>query len=102
MVAKGADGRALGDGLKSYYRAKIEELEILCRDKQHNMRRLEAQRNELNTKGGDLSTVPPPPFHPPLLPRPRFLPALHSGSRSETGKKNSNNVMHIRREIAIQ
>ena len=22
-----------------------------CRDKQHNLRRLEAQRNELNTKG---------------------------------------------------
>lgn len=51
MTVKGADGRALGDGLKSYYRAKIEELEILCRDKQHNLRRLEAQRNELNTKG---------------------------------------------------
>ena len=50
MAVKGADGRVLGDGLKSYYRAKIEELEILCRDKQHNLRRLEAQRNELNTK----------------------------------------------------
>lgn len=44
-------GRAVGDGLKSYYKAKIEELEILARDKQHNLRRLEAQRNELNTKG---------------------------------------------------
>ncbi len=44
-------GRALGDGLKSYYKTKIEELEILARDKQHNLRRLEAQRNELNTKG---------------------------------------------------
>ena len=44
-------GRAVGDGLKSYYKAKIEELELLARDKQHNLRRLEAQRNELNTKG---------------------------------------------------
>ena len=44
-------GRGLGDGLKSYYKTKIEELEILARDKQHNLRRLEAQRNELNTKG---------------------------------------------------
>ena len=44
-------GRGLGDGLKSYYKAKIEELEIMARDKQHNLRRLEAQRNELNTKG---------------------------------------------------
>ncbi len=41
----------LGDGLKKYYKTKIEELEILTRDKQHNLRRLEAQRNELNTKG---------------------------------------------------
>ncbi|CAL5228762.1 g11950 [Coccomyxa viridis] len=40
----------LGDGLKKYYKTKIEELEILTRDKQHNLRRLEAQRNELNTK----------------------------------------------------
>lgn len=39
-------------GLRSYYRAKIEELELLCRDKQLNLRRLEAQRNEYNTKGG--------------------------------------------------
>ena len=61
MVAKGADGRAMGDGLKSYYRAKIEELEILCRDKQHNLRRLEAQRNELNTKGQYRRTLPLPP-----------------------------------------
>ena len=42
---------ALGDGLKQYYKTKIEELEISTRDKQHNLRRLEAQRNELNTKG---------------------------------------------------
>ncbi|CAK0782535.1 26S proteasome regulatory subunit 8 A [Coccomyxa viridis] len=41
---------ALGDGLKKYYKTKIEELEISTRDKQHNLRRLEAQRNELNTK----------------------------------------------------
>lgn len=44
-------GKAVGEGLKAYYKAKIEELEILARDKQHNLRRLEAQRNELNTKG---------------------------------------------------
>ena len=45
----------LGDGLKKYYKTKIEELEILTRDKQHNLRRLEAQRNELNTKGMHMS-----------------------------------------------
>ena len=44
-------GRPLGEGLRSYYKAKIEELEIQARDKQHNLRRLEAQRNDLNGKG---------------------------------------------------
>uniref|UniRef100_A0A061S4D5 26S proteasome regulatory subunit T6 n=1 Tax=Tetraselmis sp. GSL018 TaxID=582737 RepID=A0A061S4D5_9CHLO len=39
-----------GEGLKDYYKAKIEELEIKARDKTHNLRRLEAQRNDLNTK----------------------------------------------------
>ena len=53
-LGQGAMGRAVGEGLKSYYRAKIEELEILSRDRQHNLRRLEAQRNELNTKGAPL------------------------------------------------
>ncbi|DBA68841.1 TPA: 26S proteasome regulatory subunit 8 A [Trebouxia sp. C0005] len=43
-------GRPLGEGLRSYYKAKIEELEIQARDKQHNLRRLEAQRNDLNGK----------------------------------------------------
>jgi hypothetical protein len=40
-----------GLGLKSYYKGKIEELEMLVKDKSHNLRRLEAQRNELNTQG---------------------------------------------------
>ena len=51
MQLSPAMGRAVGEGLKTYYKAKIEELEILARDRQHNLRRLEAQRNELNTKG---------------------------------------------------
>eukprot|EP00793_Prasinoderma_coloniale_P000569 PRCOL_00003717-RA len=37
-------------GLKQYYLAKIEELEILQKKKMDNLQRLEAQRNELNTK----------------------------------------------------
>ncbi len=44
-------GRPTGDGLKSYYKGKIEELELRIKDKVHNLRRLEAQRNELNTQG---------------------------------------------------
>jgi len=39
-----------GEGLNDYYKGKIEELEISVRDKTHNLRRLEAQRNDLNTK----------------------------------------------------
>ncbi len=34
----------------SYYQGKIEELEILVRDRTHNLQRLKAQRNELNAK----------------------------------------------------
>eukprot|EP00245_Coleochaete_scutata_P010820 TRINITY_DN3907_c3_g1_i1.p1 TRINITY_DN3907_c3_g1~~TRINITY_DN3907_c3_g1_i1.p1 ORF type:complete len:397 (-),score=99.95 TRINITY_DN3907_c3_g1_i1:236-1426(-) len=41
---------ASGPGLASYYKGKIEELEISLHEKRQNLRRLEAQRNELNTK----------------------------------------------------
>ena len=44
-------GTAAKDGLRGYYRAKIEEFELAVRDKTSNLRRLEAQRNELNQKG---------------------------------------------------
>merc|ERR1719263_2093985 len=37
-------------GIQSYYASKIEELEVEVRDKMLNLRRLEAQRNELNSK----------------------------------------------------
>eukprot|EP00961_Rhodomonas_salina_P123452 1663212-Rhodomonas_salina.1 len=37
-------------GIHSYYQAKIEELESVYRERTQNLRRLEAQRNELNTK----------------------------------------------------
>ncbi|KAG2382053.1 hypothetical protein C9374_005845 [Naegleria lovaniensis] len=36
------------NGLKNYYIAKIQEKEIVLRDKIENLRRLQAQRNELN------------------------------------------------------
>lgn len=48
----------MGDGLKGYYKGKIEELELLIKDKSHNLRRLEAQRNELNTQGQTALSLP--------------------------------------------
>ena len=39
------------NSLGAYYKGAIEQLDILLREKTRNLRRLEAQRNELNTKG---------------------------------------------------
>ena len=35
-------------GLESYYKKKVEELELKIQEKKSNLRRLEAQRNEMN------------------------------------------------------
>lgn len=40
-----------GSGLSSYYQQKILELQFIVSEKQRNLQRLEAQRNELNSKG---------------------------------------------------
>lgn len=40
----------LNVGLKSYYQTKTDEIEAMIREKQENLRRLQAQRNELNSK----------------------------------------------------
>ena len=39
------------EGLKPYYITKIEELQLIVSEKTQNLRRLQAQRNELNAKG---------------------------------------------------
>uniref|UniRef100_T1KC31 26S proteasome regulatory subunit 8 n=2 Tax=Tetranychus urticae TaxID=32264 RepID=T1KC31_TETUR len=39
-----------GEGLKAYYITKIEELQLVVTEKTQNLRRLQAQRNELNAK----------------------------------------------------
>jgi len=39
-----------GDGLLGYYKGKTDALEIVLNDKTQNLRRLEAQRNQLNAK----------------------------------------------------
>ena len=41
-------------GVTAYYNQKISELEALKRTKTENLKRLEAQRNELNAKGTSL------------------------------------------------
>jgi len=37
-------------GLSAYYQSKLDELEVSIRERTQNLRRLEAQRNALNTK----------------------------------------------------
>ncbi len=55
-----APQRTMGkqDGIRPYYLQKIEESEVRIREETENLRRLEAQRNELNSKG----KLPPIPF----------------------------------------
>lgn len=74
-------GRPGGDGLKAYYKSKIEELELMVKDKTHNLRRLEAQRNELNTQG-ERMVVEGPGFLAQLFSDATFLHALFACAQS--------------------
>ncbi|KAI4379442.1 hypothetical protein MLD38_005741 [Melastoma candidum] len=47
----GGAGKHQGEGLRQYYLQHIHELQLLVRQKTHNLNRLEAQRNELNSRG---------------------------------------------------
>jgi len=38
------------EGIKSYYQQKVEELDVILRERNQNVRRLEAQRNDWNAK----------------------------------------------------
>jgi len=38
------------EGIKSYYQQKLEELDVILRERNQNVRRLEAQRNDWNAK----------------------------------------------------
>ena len=50
-VVNAATGTHDRKGILSYYKTKIEEKEALLLEKQQNLRRLEAQRNVLNSQG---------------------------------------------------
>jgi hypothetical protein len=70
-------------GIYSYYQGKIEELEVIVRDKTQNLRRLEAQRNELNSKGARLRAA----VRQLAPPRPRSrsdrsLGSVHANTRA--------------------
>ncbi|CAM9702451.1 unnamed protein product [Ectocarpus fasciculatus] len=47
-MAAASSGRDLG--VHSYYQGKIDEMELVVRDRTQNLERLKAQRNELNAK----------------------------------------------------
>lgn len=39
------------DGVRTFFKTKIKELEAKLREKTQDLRRLQAQRNELNSRG---------------------------------------------------
>lgn len=43
--------RQQGEGLRQYYMQHIHDLQLQVRQKSHNLHRLEAQRNDLNSRG---------------------------------------------------
>ncbi|KAK1612907.1 hypothetical protein QYE76_036580 [Lolium multiflorum] len=52
-----AKGRAAGggEGLRQYYLQHIHDLQLQIRQNTHNLNRLEAQRNNLNSRGNELN-----------------------------------------------
>ncbi|KAA0152852.1 hypothetical protein FNF27_01079 [Cafeteria roenbergensis] len=49
-AAAAAEVESRDEGLTTYYQSSLDALELQIRQKQLNLRRLEAQRNEINTK----------------------------------------------------
>lgn len=40
-----------GEGLRQYYQQRIQDLQLLVRQRDNDLQRLEAQRNDLNGRG---------------------------------------------------
>jgi hypothetical protein len=57
-AAKGRSGGG-GEGLRQYYLQHIHDLQLQIRQKTHNLNRLEAQRNDLNSRGDISSRLSP-------------------------------------------
>jgi 26S proteasome regulatory subunit T6 len=51
MPASAGGGEGEDKGIRSYYLSKIDELELVVRERTQNLQRLKAQRNEWNAKG---------------------------------------------------
>lgn len=54
MPVATASGTSYPGGIKAYYQAKIEAAELTINERTQNLRRLEAQRNALNARGGPM------------------------------------------------
>lgn len=66
--------------LKAFYIRKIENLEHMINEKSQNLKRMEAQRNELNNQGRSLLFLPFIQFESSeTKPKPFKKPALTSG-----------------------
>jgi hypothetical protein len=50
MVGGGETGDGARHGIADYYTSKCRELDVTIASKEANLRRLEAQRNELNNR----------------------------------------------------
>lgn len=48
---QGAAASGGGEGLRQYYQQRIQDMQLLVRQKFHDLQRLEAQRNDLNARG---------------------------------------------------
>jgi hypothetical protein len=70
-AAKGRSGGG-GEGLRQYYLQHIHDLQLQIRQKTHNLNRLEAQRNDLNSRGSISSRLRPKPLNRCAPPAPRF------------------------------